>query len=178
MEAKMSKAALTKYWMTACDEDRNVIFNRVVSTGSQAEAQLIAESYVPEQHHGSICITVEDGDPITEAPAARRNASPEEQRNAKIAELTEQLFRARLAKLGQPAVLRDVTDSVLDYLGARGHENVGYVLTVGETTWIAVRDHVMRAEAESDALKQIEAELADRAETAAEDRAVRARRFA
>lgn len=55
---------LQKYWTTACDEQRRVIFNKIITTGSLAEAQMIAESYVPAEHHGSICIADESNNPI------------------------------------------------------------------------------------------------------------------
>lgn len=96
-----------------------------------------------------------------------RNESPEEARDRKIAEVTEQLFQARLAKLGQPAVLRDVADSVFDYLGFSDDQ---YKLAAGEITFIEVRDQVMRAEAEVDAIKAVERMEQNREEEARRDR--------
>jgi hypothetical protein len=57
---------LQKFWITACDAQRRVIFSKVISTGSAAEAQIIAESYVPAEHHGSICITDESDNPAVD----------------------------------------------------------------------------------------------------------------
>jgi hypothetical protein len=96
-----------------------------------------------------------------------RNESPEEARDRKIAELTEQLFQARLAKLAQPAVLRDVGNSVLDYLA---HAEDLHKLVLGETTFVAVRDHVMRSEAEVDAIKAVERMEQHREDEARRDR--------
>ena len=65
MENKMSNTqGLQKYWITACDEQRRVIFNKIITTGSVAEARMIAENDVPAECHGSICITDESNNPI------------------------------------------------------------------------------------------------------------------
>lgn len=97
--------------------------------------------------------------------------SPEEARDAKIADLTEQLFQARLAKLAQPAVLREVGNSVLDYLS---HAEDLHKLVLGETTFAEVRDQVMRDEAEVDAIKAVEQMERNRAESVAESLVERA----
>jgi hypothetical protein len=96
--------------------------------------------------------------------------SPEEAREAKIADLTEQLFQARLAKLAQPAVLREVGCSVLDYLV---HAECLHKLVMGETTFTEVRDSVMRDEAEVDAIKEVEHMERQRAKSRDENRIAR-----
>ena len=82
-----------------------------------------------------------------------KTESHHEYRERKIREITEQLFQDRLSKLGQPAVLRDVADSVLDYLSLSDDT---YKLAAGEMTFVQVRDSVMRNEAEVDATKAVD----------------------
>lgn len=93
--------------------------------------------------------------------------SLDEARERKIAELTEQLFQSRLAKIGEPAVLRDVSDSVFDYLSSSDDQ---YKLTAGEITFTEVRDRVMRNEAEVAAIKAVERMEQQREEDAQRNR--------
>lgn len=97
----MSNAqGLQKYWITACDEQRRVIFNKIITTGSVTEAQMIAESHVPAEHHGSICITDESDNPVVDdaaglptfhAMATLVRGYKSRDRNAHVVELTEHL---------------------------------------------------------------------------------------
>lgn len=47
-----------KFWITACNEARNVVFNEIHDAANTDRAMSWAKSQVPTIHHDSICITV------------------------------------------------------------------------------------------------------------------------
>jgi len=55
-----------RYWITAADEHSRVIYNQVIEAESLSLALAAAQQAVPSKHHGSICITDEDNNPIVE----------------------------------------------------------------------------------------------------------------
>lgn len=180
---------LQKYWITACDAQRRVIFNQIITTGSLAEAQMIAEDYVPAEHHGSICITDESNNPVVDdaaglptfrAVAMPRSDKSTDDRNARIAELTEQLVRAWNLRLqaGEQRAISDLHNVVLERLTEADAAAI-FVQAVQDEAGAAQRmqqlaAEAMRAECENDALKQIEQAEQRRAESANDNRIERA----
>jgi hypothetical protein len=96
--------------------------------------------------------------------------SNDEARELLIRDLTAKEFDFRKAQLaaGDMQTVRDVGDSVTDYL-AFAYDDL-HDLVLGKTTFEAVRDKVMEDEAEVEAISQVEAIEKRRAEDARDDR--------
>lgn len=90
--------------------------------------------------------------------------SPEEAREALIADLIRTKMAARLALIaaGNAKVVRDTTDIVFDYLSfSKDAER----LVLGEVTFEQVRDKVIENDCEVEAVKEVEAMERRRAES-------------
>lgn len=96
--------------------------------------------------------------------------SPEEAREAKIAELTAKnvAYTKALIARGDMTTIREVGNDVMDYL-AFAYEDLND-LVLGKKTFEQVRDKVMENEAEVVAIQQVEAMEKRRAESAQEAR--------
>jgi muconolactone delta-isomerase len=92
--------------------------------------------------------------------------SPEEAREAKIAELTAKnaAYTKALISKGDVKTIRDVGNDVTDYL-AYAHDDLNKLVT-GEITFEQVRDKVIEDDAEVQAIAQVEKMEKDRAEQA------------
>lgn len=96
--------------------------------------------------------------------------SPDEARELMIRDLLAKEFDYRKALLakGDMQTVRDVGDSVTDYL-AFAYDDL-HDLVLGKVTFEAIRDKVMQNEAEIVAIQQVEAMEKRRAESAQEAR--------
>jgi muconolactone delta-isomerase len=92
--------------------------------------------------------------------------SPEEAREAKIAELTAKNaeYTKALISKGDAKTIRDVGSDVTDYL-AFAQEDLNKLVT-GELTFEQVRDKVIEDDAEVQAIAQVEKMESDREEQA------------
>lgn len=89
----------------------------------------------------------------------KRELTPEEARDEKLAELTKQNFDARwaLLKLGDPRTVVDVCNSVLDYLTHAGDlPKMVQAATIVQSRFGEVVRKMVLEDAEVDALRELE----------------------
>jgi hypothetical protein len=96
--------------------------------------------------------------------------SPEEAREAKIAELTAKntAHTQALLAIGDLTTVREVGNMVTDYF-AYGHDHLN-ALVLGHITFVQLRDELIENDAEVEAIRQVEKLECDRAEDEQEAR--------